>query len=423
MSLSETSPPFDAQGRPDTTGPARAGRLASASRRTATLVAASLLGGGVALVGAWAVGAFDDPAPVVEATPISDQQPVATHGTGSTGIDVADIYRRSGPGVVQITSTSAGQSGVDVFGNPIEGQSQQALGSGFVVDKDGHIVTNYHVVEGATSIEVSFSNQDTVKAKVVGTDPSTDLALLQVDAPAKALTPLTLANSDAVSVGDPVVAIGNPFGLERTVTAGIVSALQREVRSPNNYTIDHVIQTDAPINSGNSGGPLIDAQGRVIGVNSQIETANGGGGNVGIGFAVPSNTVKSVVAQLLVDGRVDRAFLGVTLQDVSADVAGVLRLPASKGVLVGAVKPGSPAAKAGVKGGTTQVVVAGESYQLGGDMIVAVDGKPVASVDALREAIAAHKPGDTVSLTVVHADGTKDTVDVDLGRVPDTPAS
>jgi S1-C subfamily serine protease len=159
----------------------------------------------------------------------------------------------------------------------------------------------------------------------------------------------------------------------------------------------------------------------VIGVNSQIETANGGGGNVGIGFAVPSNTVKSIVSQLLVDGRVDRAFLGVTLQDVSADVAGVLRLPASKGVLVGAVKPGSPAAKAGLKGGTTQVVVAGESYQLGGDMIVAIDGKQVASVDALREAIAAHKPGDKVSITVVHADGSKATVETALARAPETP--
>ena len=424
MSLSETSGQFGSPGRPDAADPARAGRLTSAARPIATLAAASLLGGGVALAGAWAVGAFDDPAPLVEAAPVAAQQSgAASATTGSTGIDVADIYRHSGPGVVQITSTSNGQSGVDVFGNPVEGQSQQALGSGFVVDKDGHIVTNYHVVQGATRVEVSFSNQDTVKATIVGTDPSTDLAVLKVDVPAKALTPLALANSDVVRVGDPVVAIGNPFGLERTVTAGIVSALQREVRSPNNYTIDHVIQTAAPINSGNSGGPLIDAQGAVIGVNSQIETASGGGGNVGIGFAVPSNTVKSVVAQLLADGRVDRAFLGVTLQDVRPNVAGVLRLPADKGVLVGAVKPGSPAAKAGVKGGTTQVVVAGESYQLGGDMIVALNGKPVSSVDELRDAIAAHKPGQTVSLTVVHANGTKSTMNVELGRAPTTPAS
>ena len=299
MSLSshhfDVSPPI----RPTA---ARPRRIGSVARPLAALVAASLLGGTAALVGAWALGAFDDPAPVVQATPVAASVPARASATGSTTINVADIYRRSGPGVVQITSTSPGQTGVDVFGNPTQGQAQQALGSGFVVDKDGHIVTNFHVVQGASRVEVSFSNQDTVKATVVGTDPSTDLAVLKVDAPAKALTPLALANSDAVQVGDPVVAIGNPFGLDRTVTAGIVSALQREVRAPNNYTIDHVIQTDAPINSGNSGGPLIDAQGAVIGVNSQIETASGGGGNVGIGFAVPSNTVKSVVAQLLADG-------------------------------------------------------------------------------------------------------------------------
>jgi S1-C subfamily serine protease len=409
--------------RPDDAVPARPGRLASGARPFVALVVASLLGGAAALVGAWALGAFDDAAPAAEVTAIPAQPTGATAQTGPTTIDVAEIYRRSAPGVVQITSTSRGANGTDVFGNPVPGQPQQALGSGFVIDKEGHIVTNYHVIQGASTVEVSFSNQDTVKAKIVGTDPSTDLALLEVDVPAKALTPLSLADSDAVRVGDPVVAIGNPFGLERTVTAGIVSALQREVRAPNNYTIDHVIQTDAPINSGNSGGPLIDARGRVIGVNSQIETANGGGGNVGIGFAVPSNTVMSVVAQLVEDGRVDRAFLGVTLQDVSTEVAGVLRLPADKGVLLASVKPGSPAAKAGLEGGSTPVVVAGESYQLGGDMVVAIDGKPVASVDALRDAIAAHKPGDKVRLTVVHADGKKSTVQVELGRVPESATS
>jgi S1-C subfamily serine protease len=414
---------LESPNRSDATGPKGPGRVASVASPLAALVAASLLGGGAALAGAWALGAFDDGTTVVEATPIPAQQAASTSSTGSTSIDVADIYRQNAPGVVQITSTSRGASGTDAFGNIVPGQAQSALGSGFVIDKEGHIVTNYHVVQGASEIEVSFSNQDTVKAKIVGTDPSTDLALLKVSVDAKALTPLSLANSDEVEVGDPVVAIGNPFGLERTVTAGIVSALQREVRAPNNYTIDHVIQTDAPINSGNSGGPLIDAQGSVIGVNSQIETANGGGGNVGIGFAVPSNTVKSVVAQLVEDGRVDRAFLGVTLQDVSSDVAGVLRLPADKGVLVGSVKPGSPAAKAGIKGGKTPVVVAGESYQLGGDMIVAVDGKDVSSVDALREAITAHKPGDKVRLTVVHADGKKETISVELGRVPDSATS
>jgi S1-C subfamily serine protease len=407
----------DPAGHPDAPSGQRPGTVASAAKPVAALVAASLLGGSAALGGAWALGAFDDQAPVAEvAAPIPTD--LASTATGPTTIDVAEIYRRNAPGVVQIVSTSRGAASTDIFGDPVPGATQRALGSGFVIDKEGHVVTNYHVVRGASSIEVSFSNQETVSAKVVGTDPSTDLALLDVNVDAKALTPLTLADSDKVRVGDPVVAIGNPFGLERTVTAGIVSALQREVSAPNDFTIDHVIQTDAPINSGNSGGPLIDAAGRVIGVTSQIETANGGGGNVGIGFAVPSNTVKSVVAQLLSNGKVDRAFLGVTLEDVQPDVAQVLRLPAKQGVLVAAVRPGSPAAKAGIVGGTTQVVVAGESYQLGGDMIVAIDGKQVTSVDQLRDLIASHEPGDTVSITVVDKDGKRTTEKVELARQP-----
>jgi S1-C subfamily serine protease len=401
----------------------RPGRFASTAKPVAALVAASLLGGSAALGGAWAFGAFDETGSPVGASVAPLPAESASPATGPTAIDVANIYKRSGPGVVQITSTSQGAPSTDIFGNPVPGQAQRALGSGFVVDKDGHVVTNYHVVQGADSIDVSFSNQETVSAKVVGTDPSTDLALLAVDVDAKALTPLVLADSDAVQVGDPVAAIGNPFGLERTVTAGIVSALQRQVSAPNEYTIDHVIQTDAPINAGNSGGPLIDAQGRVIGVNSQIETASGGGGNVGIGFAVPSNTVKSVVAQLLADGKVDRAFLGVTLQQVDADVAQVLRLPVQQGVLVASVKAGSPAAEAGIVGGTTQVVVAGESYQLGGDMIVAVDGKSVTSVDRLRDLITSHRPGDTVQITVVGKDGTRTTKSVELARMPANPTS
>jgi len=402
--------------RPDAE-PAAPGRVASAAKPLAALAAAALLGGSVALGGAWALGGFDEQAAAVEATPIS-QSPGAS-SSGASSIDVGAIYRSGGPAVVQITSTSQGEPGTDAFGNVVPGQAQRALGSGFVIDKEGHIVTNYHVVQGAADIEVSFSNQDTVTATLVGTDPSTDLALLEVDVDAQALTPLALADSDQVEVGDPVVAIGNPFGLERTVTAGIVSALQRQVRAPNNFTIDHVIQTDAPINSGNSGGPLIDADGRVIGVNSQIETANGAGGNVGIGFAVPSNTVKSVVAQLLDDGKVDRAYLGVTLQEVDEDVASVLKLPADRGVLVGSVQPGSPAAKAGIEGGETQVVVAGESYQVGGDMIVAVDGEDVTSVDELREVVAAHEPGDSVKVTVVRSDGDRETLTVELGRIPE----
>ena len=214
---------------PDATSSRQPGRAASAAKPLAALTAAALLGGSAALGGAWALGAFDDPDAIASATPITES---SASGSSATSIDVGEIYRRSGPGVVQITSTSEGDASSDAFGNVVPGQSQSALGSGFVIDTEGHIVTNYHVVQGASEIEVSFSNRETVDARVVGSDPSTDLALLEVDVEARALRPLALADSDAVEVGDPVVAIGNPFGLERTVTSGIVSALQRQVRAP-----------------------------------------------------------------------------------------------------------------------------------------------------------------------------------------------
>src|SRR3990170_2120086 len=253
---------------------------------------------------------------------MSSEFPVTPEPTGLSPTPAAKhaLTRLASPGVVQITASSSGVQS-DPSGGQFQTPPQQALGSGFVIDKAGHIVTNYHVVEGANDIEVSFSNQDTLTAKVVGTDPSTDLALLQVNASSRALSPLPLANSDKVRVGDQVVAIGNPFGLERTVTAGIVSALQRAVTAPNRYTIDHVIQTDAPINRGNSGGPLLNVRGEVIGVNSQIETGGGTTGNVGIGFAVPSNTVKTVVAQLMKAGRVERAYIGIRASSVTRDLA------------------------------------------------------------------------------------------------------
>jgi S1-C subfamily serine protease len=209
---------------PDAPSGQRPGRVASAAKPVAALVAASLLGGSAALGGAGVLGAFDDPAPTAEVAAPIPTDSASNSSTGPTTIDVAAIYRRSAPGVVQIVSTTRGAASTDIFGDPVPGATQRALGSGFVIDKDGHVVTNYHVVRGASSIEVSFSNQETRSAKVVGTDPSTDLAVLKVDVDAKALTPLSLADSDEVQVGDPVVAIGNPFGLERTVTAGIVSA-------------------------------------------------------------------------------------------------------------------------------------------------------------------------------------------------------
>src|SRR4051812_16253977 len=371
-------------------------------------VLAALLGGVVALGGAAVVGALDEgiSTTVVQQQAASASSASTVPAASGSALTVNEIYRRSGPGVVQITTTEG---------------SSQALGSGFVLDKSGYIATNYHVVDGATSIEVRFSNDDTLKATLIGSDPSTDIALLKVDASPGALTPLTLANSDNVQVGDAVVAIGNPFGLERTVTTGIVSALQRAVQAPNGYTIDHVIQTDAAINHGNSGGPLLDTTGAVIGVNSQIETGGSGDGNVGIGFAVPSNTVKTVLAQLRADGKVEHAYLGVSALDISADIAKAYSLPVDKGVVIQTVTPGSGASDAGLKAGTEQAVIAGESFRMGGDVIVSADGKSVSSIDELRDVIANHKPGDKIELEIYRGGNSK-TVTVTLGRQPTTPS-
>ncbi len=396
---SSTSPVPPSSGRP------------SGVRSFAALAAAALLGGGAALGGAWATGLVGEDTTTVVTRTVDAPAPASS--LPSNGLSVQQIYERSASAVVQITASLGGSAGG--FGS---GQ-QQALGSGFVIDKDGHVVTNFHVVDGAQSIEVSFSNKDTLEASVVGVDPSTDLAVLKVDAGARALTPLALADSDEVTVGDAVVAIGNPFGLERTVTAGIVSALQRNVTAPNGVTIDHVIQTDAPINSGNSGGPLLNAAGDVIGVNSQIQTA-GGSGNVGIGFAVPSNTVSSVVAQILEDGQVERAFLGVGTREIDGELARTFRLPVDTGLLVETVAPGSGAEKAGIEGGDTPVVVAGVSYTVGGDVIVAADGKRVTTVGELRDVLAEHEPGDTIEIELYRGDD-QQTVTVTLGQQPPSP--
>src|SRR5919106_2674115 len=376
------------------------------------LIATAVVGAAVAVGAVALLGGLDGDTTVVTQTVDAQASPSTAAGRSLT---INEIYGRAASGVVQITSTADG------FSTGPSGTPEQHRGSGFVVDKAGHVVTNYHVVEGADEINVSFSNRDTVEADLVGVDPSTDLALLRVDARSSALTPLSLGNSDRVRVGDEVVAIGNPFGLDRTVTFGIVSGLQREIRAPNTFAIDQVIQTDAPINQGNSGGPLLSMRGQVIGVNTQIETGTTGAvGNVGIGFAVPSNTVKDVVAQILSTGRVERAYLGITGQAITTTLVDAYNLPAEEGVLVQSVAEGSGAAKAGLQGGETQVVVAGETYVLGGDIIVGFGAKKIASVDELRAAIAEHKPGDEVRLQI-YRDGKKTSVTVTLGRQPPSP--
>ena len=390
----------------------------------AGLVAAAALGGALALGGAALVGGFGTTTTVREVaaplpSPISLNEPSAAR---AGALSVNAIYKHAAPGVVQVTATQVVSTpGVDPFGFAFPAQQKsQALGSGFVIDKAGHIVTNYHVVENARSVDVSFSNNESMKAKIVGADASTDIAVLQVDTHARALTPLALGNSDAVRVGDSVVAIGNPFGYDRTVTAGIVSALQRVIRAPNSYSIDHVIQTDAALNKGNSGGPLLDARGNVIGVNSQIAAGDSGAsGNVGIGFAVPINTVKTVAAQIIKTGHAEHAYLGISAQAVTPTAAKLFHLPSTHGLLVASVQPGSGAATAGLRSGTGNATLAGETYPLGGDLITKIDSTPLYSLDQLRDVIGQKQPGDEARLEVYRGDRQR-TVTVKLGRQPST---
>jgi S1-C subfamily serine protease len=379
--------------------------------RAGALFAAALLGGGVAVGIDRSVGGDGGTTLIRE---VNAARPEATSFSTAPGRTISDIYTSAKRGVVQVLATTV------VSGNPFFGsQESRALGSGFVIDKSGHVVTNYHVVAGASKVEISFSGNDQMPARVIGTDPSTDVAVLRIKgAQGRALTPLELGDSAGVRVGDAVVAIGNPFGLERTVTAGIVSALQRQITAPNGFAIDEAIQTDAAINHGNSGGPLLNADGRVIGVNSQIESDSGG--NVGIGFAIPINTVREVVSQLLEHGKVAHAYIGVQMTTISKTLAANVRLPASQGVLIESVRPGSPAARAGLRGGSSQVVVDGESYLVGGDVITAADGHPIESADQLRTVVSAKKPGDELTVTIHRQNETKD-VTVTLGRQPNTP--
>jgi S1-C subfamily serine protease len=295
---------------------------------------------------------------------------------------------------------------------------EKALGSGFVIDKEGHVMTNFHVIQGAQRVQVSFSGNDNIDAKVVGSDESTDIAVLKIDAHSRSLTPLPLGDSDKVKVGDPVVAIGNPFGLARTATAGIVSAVQREILAPNQVGIQHAIQTDAAINHGNSGGPLIDAGAHVIGVNAQIRTGGTGEqGNVGIGFAIPIDTVRANLEQLKETGEVEHAFIGISGGTVTPELAKALNLPVEEGVIVQTVVKDGPADKAGLEAGGTSATIDGEEVRLGGDIITEVDGEKVKSMDELVEIIQESKPGDELKLTILRGDQEK-TADVTLGTQP-----
>lgn len=345
------------------------------------------------------------------AAPASSSSTSASLTSQQTPLSVNEIYKRDAPGVVEITVTTQSSGGSGFFGQG--GGTSQAQGSGFVYDSQGDIVTDEHVVAGATAISVKFPNGATYKATLVSADASSDLAVIKVSAPSSLLHPLALADSNSVLVGDGVVAIGSPFGLANTITSGIVSALHRDITAPNNFTITDTIQTDAAINHGNSGGVLLNMAGNVVGVTAQIDSESGG--NDGVGFAIPSNTVRSVVSQLIGGGSVQRAYLGVHIQTIPSDAAGRLNVPA--GVAVTSVVSGSPAAKAGLVAATGSRVVNGQQYVTGGDVITRIDGQSVTSADTLQTEVAGRKPGTTVTLTLVRG-GKARTVTVTLGSRP-----
>src|SRR5215210_1503957 len=346
----------------------------------ASLLAAACLGAGG---GAVAYSVLSDGDTVVRQVTVNESQPVAS---SDAALSVNEIYRRANRGVVEITVTTS--SAAAPFGGGGGGEAT-AQGSGWVYDSAGHIVTNEHVVDGASSIKVRFWNGKTYTAKLVGSDQSTDLAVIDLSAPSSELHPVAVGDSGKLEVGTAVVAIGSPFGLEETVTSGIVSALHRTIEGPNQgFAINDTIQTDAAINHGNSGGPLLNGQGQVVGVNAQIRSDSGD--NAGIGFAIPSNTVKTIARQIVSTGKAVHAYLGVGI-DTSASNARLSN-----------VRPATPAAKAKLRAG---------------DVVVEVGGTSVASGDDLTRAIDAHKPGETVTLKYERG-GETHSVQVTLGTRP-----
>jgi S1-C subfamily serine protease len=399
------------------------------NRKLRSPFGSALLGGLVVAVLGWiaiAAGVIqsDGGTTTTVAAPIT--APVDSKSEDGSANVVNQIYKTDGQGVAFIESQiePTETESFNPFGE-VEPESGGgvATGSGFVIDGEGHILTNNHVVENASKVTVKLGDSEkTYDAEVVGTDPGTDIALLQVDAPDSQLHPLTLGKSAEMEVGDPVVAIGNPFGLDRTVTSGIVSALQRQIEAPNGFAISHVIQTDAAINPGNSGGPLINASGQVIGINAQIATGGGSNGNVGIGFAIPIDTVRAEIEQLKTKGEVEHAFIGISGGTVTSELAKAVNLPVDEGVIVQSVVKDGPADKAGIEAGGTSATINGEEVRLGGDIITEVDGKKLTSMEQLVEIIQGHKPGDEVELTLIR-DGDEKTANVTLGTQPEERSS
>jgi S1-C subfamily serine protease len=340
-------------------------------------------------------------------------EPEVAIQASSPGFDATRVYEEASPGVVTIRS---------VFG------SQGAEGSGFVLNADGEIVTNAHVVtdessgdrEAAEQVYIEFPDRNVVPAEIVGFDPFVDVALLRIEPDGFELHPLKLGDDRDLRVGQPVAAIGSPFGEQQSLSVGVISATDRSVQSLTQFEISGAIQTDASINPGNSGGPLLDAGARVVGINQQIETNSGA--NDGVGFAVPITAVKRSFAQLRDDGEAEYAYIGVSSQPLYPQLARRLGLDTTFGGLVAEVSSGGPAEKAGIKGGNDKVQFQAGRYRTGGDVILRVDGDDVVSPDDLAEAIAAHRPGDVVTLTILR-DDERQQVDVTLSERPDSPAS
>ncbi len=340
---------------------------------------------------------------------------VAEPAAEGKALSVGEVYDRAAPAVAFIEAEQSAPQD-SPFG-PAPGEGAAASGSGFLIDDRGRILTNAHVVDGSESVTVQLGEDgETLDAELLGSDTSTDVAVLEVDPGRVDAAPLQFGDSDRARVGDDVIAIGNPFGLDRTVTSGIVSALQREISAPDGFTISDVLQTDASINPGNSGGPLLDATGRVIGINSQIATA-GGNGSVGVGFAVPINTAKRVSDQILEDGEADHAFIGVSGADLTPELAEVLNLEVEAGVLVQEVTAEGPAERAGLRAGEATMSQGGVEIAVGGDVITSVDGEEVIAMEAVATAVNRKQPGDELTIGFVRDGETKE-VTLKLGERP-----
>jgi S1-C subfamily serine protease len=385
-------------------------------RLSTIVVAAALVAGLGGAAIAFALGASGETPPHARGNTVAEP---FSRTPDPAALTPEAIYKDTSPGVVTISAAQTVTLPATPFGPPTSGKVQVG-GSGFVIDRKGDILTNEHVVQNASDVRVGFSGGASYPAKVVGIDATTDLAVIRVEATGSALHPLVLADSGHVEVGDSVYAIGNPFGLDRTMTAGIVSATGRDIQAPNGLGIPNAIQTDAPINHGNSGGPLLDVFGRVVGINDQIDSGGTVDGNVGIGFAIASNTAKAIVPQLLAHGRAPHAWLGIDVAPINAAISKVVHGLPDHGALIVRVVPGSPAARAGLEAGTKPVTVDGESLLVGGDAIVAVDGKSIDTPEELANAVRSHAPSDELRMQVTRS-GRERTVAVKLGNAPGAP--